>query len=61
MTLASPIIACRPEKFDEEIHNTSYSHWDDDHDDSKPLIYARPVVYRNFHRHVLSKELVGNK
>lgn len=63
VTQACPIIICQPEtcKLDEELYRTCYEHWDEDHDDSKPFIYARPVVYRSYHGVVLNRALVGNK
>ena len=60
VTQPNPIIACVPEKFDEEVHRTSFKHWDED-DHSRPLIYAKPVLYRSYHGTVMNRALVGNK
>ena len=47
-------------KFDDEIHKTSYKHWDEKEDGERPVIYAQPVVYRSYHGEVMIKGLVGN-
>lgn len=60
VTQACPIIACKPEKYNPEIHRTCFSHWDEKHDDSKPLIYAKPVLYRSYHCVFLNSGHVGN-
>jgi hypothetical protein len=62
VTQTYPVIVCEPKsvKFDDEIHKTSYEHWEEDRDGHHPLIYAQPVVYRSYHGEVLKKGLVRN-
>jgi len=52
VTLPNPLIVCQPKKFDPQIHSAEFGHWDK-HGDKLPLIYTRPVVYRN-HEGVLT-------
>jgi hypothetical protein len=61
VTQANPIIACVPKQFNEELHRPSFNHWDEEQGDSRPLIYAKPVVYRSYHGPVMNTALVGNK
>ena len=61
VTQANPIIACVPKQFDEELHRPTFNHWDEEQGDSRPLIYAKPVVYRSYHGTVMNTALVGNK
>ena len=61
MTQACPVIVHMPPKFDAEIHEKSYTHWDESCDDrTKPLIYAKPVLFRSYHCVKLKSGLVGN-
>ena len=59
VTLPSPLIVCQPKKFDSRIHEPEYGHWDK-HADKLPLIYTRPVVYRNYEGVVIYKGWVAN-
>ena len=62
VTQAYPTIVHEPIrlKFDDEIHKTSFKHWDEKKDGERPVIYAQPVVYRSYHGEVMIKGLVGN-
>jgi hypothetical protein len=62
VTQAYPTIVHEPKrlKFDDEIHKTSFKHWDERRDGDRPVIYAQPVVYRSYHGEVMMKGLVGN-
>ena len=62
ITQSCPVIVSMPPMLalNEEIHKTSFHHWDEKRREERPLIYAHPVVYRSFHGEVLIKGLVGN-
>ncbi|CAI8027644.1 hypothetical protein GBAR_LOCUS15774 [Geodia barretti] len=62
ITQSCPVIVSMPPMLalNEEIHKTSFHHWDEKRREERPLIYAQPVVYRSFHGEVLIKGLVGN-
>ena len=46
VTLPNPLIVCQPKKFDPQIHDPEFGHWDSKQKDE--LIFTRPVVYRNY-------------
>ena len=59
VTLPNPLIVCQPKKYDFQIHEAEYGHWVR-HADKLPLIYARPVVYRDHEGVVACKGWVAN-
>ena len=59
VTLPNPLIVCQPKYFDPQIHNPEYGHWDK-HAKELPLIYIRPVVYRDYEGVVASKGWVAS-
>ena len=62
VTQAYPVIVTMPAMlvFNEDMHKSSYHHWDKEKKDEHPLIYAQPIVYRSYHGEVVIKGLVGN-
>ena len=60
VTLPNPLIICQPENFDPNIHSPEYGHWDSKCTKEVPLIYLRPVVYRDYEGAVASKGWVAN-
>jgi hypothetical protein len=63
VTQPCPIIVCQPPKFDTAVHTPARTkRWNEEHKDSRPLIYAKPVVFRSYHGVLLKdKALVGNQ
>ena len=59
VTIPKPFIVCQPKSFDDHIHSEEYGHWDN-HAKELPLIYTRPVVYRNYEGVLASKGWVAN-
>ena len=59
VTEPNPIIVCRPEKYDSELHSKDFVHWNKLEGNFR-LRYAKPVVYRSYHGLIMSKGLVGS-
>ena len=59
VTLPNPLIVCQPKKFDPRIHDVEIGYWVR-HADKLPLIYIRPVVYRDHEGVLACKGWVAN-
>ena len=59
VTLPNPLIVCQPKEFDSRIHEQEAVYWDEQAKEL-PLIYIRPVVYRNYEGVVARKGWVAN-
>ena len=59
VTLPSPIIVCRPEKYNPQIVEREFGYWNKSTPDAK-LIYTRPVVYRCYDGNRAEKGMVAN-
>ena len=59
VTLPSPIIACRPEKYNPQNVEREYGYWDEKTPDAE-LIYTCPVVYRCYDGKRAEKGMVAN-
>ena len=53
------IVVTEPETYNAELHDRYHGRWDK-HQNSQPLIYVQPVVYRSYHGVLMSKGVVGN-
>ena len=60
VTLSKPLIVCQPKEFDCRIHDREYGHWDIKCAKELPLMYTRPVIYRNYEGVVACKGWVAN-
>ena len=59
VTLPNPLIVCQHTQFDYQVHDPEAKYWDE-HKKELPLIYTRPVVYRNFEGRLACKGWVAN-
>jgi len=59
VTLPNPLIVHQPESFDSQLHEPEYGRWEKPKKEL-PLIYTRPVVYRNYEGMVARKGWVAN-
>ena len=60
VTLPNPLIVCQPEGFNSEIHDHEVEYWDKKKVKELPLIYIRPVLFRNYEGVVAQKGWVAN-
>ena len=59
VTLPNPLIVYQPKKFDPQIHELEFGFWDR-RAKELPLIYTRPVVYRDHEGVLACKGWVAN-